>query len=56
MFTWTLNSNIIIMTTVTSDTNLMKTVQQIGLISTAGNIIKPYGTSSLPMEGIQSCN
>ena len=31
-------------------------VQQIGLISSAAKVIKPYGSTSLTMVGIQSCN
>jgi len=54
--TWTVNSNIISMTTVvSSDANsTMRTVQQMGLISGAEKISKPYGTTSSTIKGIHS--
>ena len=52
--TWALNTNIIIMTTVgAGDTNpIVRTLQQISLISSAGKVIKPDWPTSSPIEGI----
>ena len=56
LVTWTINSNIISMTTmVTSDANsVMRAVQQMRLISSAEKISKPYGTTSSSIVGIHS--
>ena len=56
--TWALNTNIIIMTTVvTGDTNpIVRTLQYISLISSAGKIIKPDWPTSSSIEGIHTCN
>jgi len=56
--TWALNTNIIIMTTVgAGDTNpIVRTLQQISLISSAGKVIKPDWPTSSSIEGIYAWN
>ena len=46
------------MTTVElSNTNpTVRTIQQIDLISSAGRLTKPYGTTSLPIKGTHTWN
>ena len=56
--TWTLNSNIVRMTTVeSSNANpTVRTIQQIDLISSAVRMTKPHGTTSLPIKGTHTWN